>query len=166
MKMLPLLALAGMGLAQAAPSPITPAAAWHTRHDHGGRALIVDIRGASEVLREGIPLGSDVNVPYLRNKVGYTDRSLLENSGTPFNSSFLREVDEARAEAGLTFGNTVILVCRNGRLSRMAAELLEEHGYGDVRYVEGGFDGVGPSPGWKKAGLPWTRRIPAAWMRY
>src|SRR5512143_2925606 len=152
--------LAGLAClaAQAAPEPISPPAAWHLRHDHGGRALVVDIRGSAEVLRAGIPLGSDVNVPYLRNKLGATDTSMLASSGAPFNLHFLHQVDEALVEAGLNHGNTVILVCRNGALSRMASELLEEHGYVDVRYVEGGFEGAGGMPGWKRAGLPWTRR--------
>lgn len=170
MKTLALLAAACAIGANAAPTGITPQDAWHLRHDHGGHALIVDIRGLGEVLSEGATVGSDVNVPYLRSRVARSDAAILAGDTLPHNPHFLARMDEALAQARLRHTDPVILVCRTGELSRRAAELLEEHGYGDVRIVMGGFEGARapggtPLPGWKKAGLPWSRQLLGGWMR-
>jgi len=147
---------------------VTPLEAWRARHNIGGRALLVDIRGMAEVIRDGSPLGSDANVPYLRSRSGATDSALLRSGHPPFNPQFLQRLDDVLAESGLKHDDPVVLICRSGTLSRIAAQLLIEHGYSDVRIVAGGFVGASdqaPQSGWKRSGLPWTRDFQAGWMR-
>ena len=147
---------------------VTPLEAWRARHDIGGRALLVDIRGMAEVIRDGSPLGSDANIPYLRSRTGATDAALLRSSQPPFNPHFAQRMDEVLAQSALKHDDPVVLICRSGALSRIAAQLLIEHGYSDVRIVAGGFMGasdLAPQSGWKTSGLPWTRDFQAGWMR-
>ena len=160
-----------VGLPQRSAAPValemTPLDAWRARHNIGARALLIDIRGVTEVVRDGSPLGSDANIPYLRGPGGVSDATLLRTE-SPFNHQFLQRMDEVLMEAGLKHGDPVILVCRTGELSRIAAPLLLEHGYRDVRIVTGGFAGATASvehSGWKRAGLPWTRDLQPGWMR-
>jgi rhodanese-related sulfurtransferase len=146
---------------------ITARDAWRLRHDRGARALLVDIRGIGEVIHHGMPLGSDANVPYLRTLSAFPDPGTIRSAGAPFNPNFLRHVDAARIAAGLRYQDPLVLLCRTGALSRYAAELLIEYGYTDVRIVSGGFDGAGGAdgPGWKRAGLPWSREVQDGWVR-
>jgi len=54
----------------------------------------------------------------------------------------LSEVDKARP---------VLLYCRTGHRSAYALEILEDHGYTDVKHIRGGI------MAWRSAGLPMTR---------
>ena len=51
----------------------------------------------------------------------------------------------------------------SGELSRMAVELLREHGYEHAYAVAGGFDGA--ADGWKQAGMPWSERAEPGWIQ-
>jgi len=69
----------------------------------------------------------------------------------------------AVARASVSSETPVIIGCRSGPRAEMAANLLAESGYADVRWVLGGFLGmVDPmgnvlAPGWRHLGLPESR---------
>lgn len=87
--------------------------------------VILDVREPNEYLAGHIP--GAVNIP----------RGVLE-----FNvSGYLQERDQP---------GMVYLYCRSGGRGALAADTMQELGYGEVCSVEGGFEA------WKNAGLPVT----------
>ena len=60
----------------------------------------------------------------------------------------------------------VIVMCRTGRRSAIAASLLGEVGFTQVYSVIDGYEGDGPGmKGWKGAGLPWRQAAAPARSR-
>jgi rhodanese-related sulfurtransferase len=61
------------------------------------------------------------------------------------------QVADRLVELAPLHGKTVVLYCRSGRRSGIAAKLLRDAGFGDVRLLEGDF------PGWEAAKYPVER---------
>ena len=91
-------------------------------------ALLVDLREADEIAREGTISGA-VHVP----------RGLLEFVADPTSPAHRAEFLPARR---------VILYCASGGRSALAAAMLQELGYGRVAHLDGGFKA------WKDQGRP------------
>ncbi|HET7678110.1 MAG TPA: rhodanese-like domain-containing protein [Candidatus Limnocylindrales bacterium] len=87
--------------------------------DESARPLLVDVREPDEFAAQRIP--GAVHVPLSSLQQDYTT---------------------------LPQGRPLILQCASGRRSFVAAQFLQQRGYGDVSNLEGGIDG------WRKAGLP------------
>ncbi|MEO5691496.1 MAG: rhodanese-like domain-containing protein [Usitatibacter sp.] len=123
-----------------APAPAGPnvtvvdgADAWRMANDLGERALIVDVRE-----RPGDRprvFGVDAHVPLL---------TASEKTAASFNLEFLRAVDAALAAKGLDHEDPVFLLCRDGSVSRLAAELMALHGYRQLVVFAGGAEGAAP----------------------
>ncbi|HEX2114968.1 MAG TPA: rhodanese-like domain-containing protein [Alphaproteobacteria bacterium] len=94
--------------------------------------LFIDLREASERRQQGSPRGS-ISIPY-----GFPD-------------SFVARVEAA---AGHDRAAAIVLICRAGTNSRMAADLLASRGFTNVTSVSDGFGGSSHGPGWKAWGLP------------
>lgn len=111
-----------------------------------GEAVLVDVRSNEE-----------------RTFVGYVPGSLhvAWATGTSLtrNPRFVREL-----EARVSKGDTVLLLCRSGKRSELAAEAAARAGFARVYNVLEGFEGEanearqrGSTDGWRFHGLPWLQ---------
>lgn len=117
-----------------------------------GRSLFVDVRTPPELAATGVATLVDANAPsWLFSAPGA--KPLL-------NPDFVAEIKRLLAAKGLTKDDAVIVMCKTGRRSAQAANLLALAGLSHVYTVIDGFegDGEGAGPamkGWKGNGLPW-----------
>ena len=93
----------------------------------GGEALLVDIGEADERAAHGSILGA-IHVP----------RGMLEFAADPTSAYFRTEFDPVRR---------TVLLCASGARSALAADALQNLGYADVAFLEGGFSA------WRAAGF-------------
>ncbi|CAG4891668.1 rhodanese-like domain-containing protein [Paraburkholderia saeva] len=111
-----------------------------------GEALLVDVRTAEE-----------------RKFVGYVPDSLhvAWATGTSLtrNPRFVRELEAKTGKDAV-----VLLLCRSGNRSALAAEAAAKAGFGQVFNVLEGFEGEldaaqrrGATNGWRFHGLPWVQ---------
>jgi len=123
---------------------ISPQDAWQLFQ--GGYAALVDVRSPEERKFVGQVPGT-LAVPWA--------------SGTSLsrNPRFTREL-----EAKVKKGDVVLLLCRSGKRSALAAEAAAKAGFSNVFNVAEGFEGEldqeqrrGHSGGWRFHGLPWTQ---------
>jgi rhodanese-related sulfurtransferase len=123
---------------------VTPQLAWELVQ--AGVAVLVDVRTAEE-----------------RKFVGHVPASLhvAWASGTSLtrNPRFVREL-----EAKVGKGASVLLLCRSGKRSALAAEAAAKAGFTRVFNVLEGFEGEldaqqqrGSTDGWRHHGLPWIQ---------
>ena len=119
----------------------------------GGHSLFVDVRMPEELASSGVATTVDANVPLF----------LLSGSDSKPrpNPDFVAQVESRLAAKGLTKDDAVVVMCRTGRRSALAASLLAKFGFSHVYSVVDGFEGDEPGAGWKSKGLPW-RPIVAA----
>jgi rhodanese-related sulfurtransferase len=117
-----------------------------------GRSLFVDVRTPPELAASGVATLVDANAPSW----------LLSAPGAKpeLNPDFVAEIERLLAAKGLTKDDAVIVMCKTGRRSAQAANLLALAGFSHVYSVIDGFegDGEGAGPamkGWKGNGLPW-----------
>ncbi len=127
---------------------ITPQLAWQLVSD--GAATLVDVRSAEELAFVGRVPGA-IHVPWA------TGTSLTRNP------RFVREL-EAQANKLGGKGSTLVLLCRSGKRSALAAEAATKAGLVNVFNVNEGFEGEldaqnhrGTADGWRHRGLPWTQ---------
>ena len=113
----------------------------------GGHSLFVDVRTPEELASSGVATPVDANVPLLLLSKG--DGKLQPNP------DFVAEVTSRLAAKGLTKQDAVVVMCRTGRRSALAASLLAGFGFSHVYSVVDGFEGDAPGAGWKTKGLPW-----------
>jgi len=127
---------------------VSPPVAWELVK--GGRALLVDVRSAEE-----------------RKFVGHVPDSLhvAWATGTALtrNPRFVRELEAKLAKDGGKEA-VVLLLCRSGKRSILAAEAAAAAGFRHVFNVLEGFEGEidvrqqrGGSDGWRFHGLPWVQ---------
>jgi len=129
------------------------------------KALFLDVRTPSELNYLGVVTVMDANVP-----TDTMDGSAWDDKKHRYmrkhNENFVADVD-ARLEAkGLTKADTVIVMCRSGKRSAKAVDVLAKNGYTKVYTVVDGFEGDKAKEGenkgkrvvngWKNSGLPWT----------
>jgi len=111
--------LLAASMAMAAPPPVTPQQVHELQVKKDPSLLVIDVRSAEEYAAGHVP--GAVNIPY--DQV----------------ASRLSEIPKDKE---------VVLYCRSGRRSGLAAETLEANGYKDLQLLQGDM------PGWEKAGLP------------
>ncbi len=123
---------------------IAPADAWALVE--AGRAVIVDVRTIEERRFVGHVPGS-LHAPWA------TGVALVRNPG------FLRELE---AQAGKD--DVVLLLCRSGKRSAIAAEAATRIGFTAAFNVAEGFEGEldatgqrGNTGGWRRRGLKWVQ---------
>jgi rhodanese-related sulfurtransferase len=123
---------------------VAPQAAWQLVST--GQAVLVDVRSAEE-----------------RTFVGYVPDSIhvAWATGTSLtrNPRFVREL-----ESKVGKDKTVLLLCRSGKRSALAAEAARKAGFSEVFNVLEGFEGEidaqqrrGTHDGWRFHGLPWVQ---------
>ena len=119
------------------------------------RAVLVDTRSNMEFLFIGHPLGA-INIPWIDEP----DWKINPNFATEVRKVLLGGLSRIEAVGS----SPVVLICRSGKRSLEAGELLIKEGFTDVYNVLEGFEGeldeqhhrstVG---GWRHAGLPWEQ---------
>ena len=123
---------------------VPPQEAW--RLVRSGTAVLVDVRSAEERKFVG-------HVPGVLHVAWATGTSLTRNP------RFEREL-----EAKVGKDKTILLLCRSGKRSALAAEALTKVGFGNAFNVLEGFEGDlnerqqrGALGGWRLRGLPWVQ---------
>lgn len=115
------------------------------------KALIIDVRTPEELAFVGYVSGV-LNVPWA--------------TGTAFtkNPRFIRELEAKVAQAEWKKEDPILLLCRSGQRSALAASLATTKGFSQVFNIEGGFEGElnaqeqrGEHNGWRKNKLPWKQ---------
>ena len=133
---------------------LTPKQAWQLLQDDP-RAVLIDIRSTMEYLFVGHPVGA-VHVPW------------IDEPDWVVNPDFVKDVRKVLLggvvcdeESGCA---PVILICRSGKRSREAGEVLVEAGVRNAYHVDEGFEGEldehhhrSTLGGWRYHGLPWEQ---------
>jgi rhodanese-related sulfurtransferase len=154
---------------------MTAAQAYKYTMDNMDKTLFVDIRTPSELNYLGATTVMDAHVPMVfmdtrtwnSKKHRYTRRK---------NETFVADIGKALAKKGLTKNDTVILICRSGKRTATAANLLAKNGYTKVYTIVDGYEGGKAKKGknkgkrvvngWKNSGLPWTYSLDGDLMYY
>jgi len=123
---------------------VTPGTAWELFS--AGQAVLVDVRSIEERTFVGY-VPSSIHVPWA------TGTSLTRNP------RFVREL-----ESKVGKDKKILLLCRSGKRSALAAEAARKAGFTDVHNVLEGFEGEindqqhrGNADGWRFHGLPWVQ---------
>ncbi|NOR39718.1 MAG: rhodanese-like domain-containing protein [Gammaproteobacteria bacterium] len=135
-------------------SPLESPQAWELVNNNQ-RVVMIDVRSSMEFLFVGHPRGS-VHVPW------------IDAPEWTVNPDFVTEVRKVML-GGIGMGEhggdaPVVLICRSGKRSLEAGNLLIKNGFTEVYNVTDGFEGeldqdhhrstVG---GWRYHGLPWEQ---------
>jgi rhodanese-related sulfurtransferase len=116
------------------------------------RALFIDVRSHMEYLFVGHPRGA-IHIPW------------IDEPEWTINPHFLRDVRQL-VLGGAVRGEDVpvVLICRSGKRSREAGELLVQNGFQRVYNIRDGFEGPlddehhrSTQGGWRFEGLPWEQ---------
>jgi rhodanese-related sulfurtransferase len=119
------------------------------------RAYLVDIRSSMEYLFIGHPL-SAINIPW------------IDEPEWKVNPHFATEVRKLLLGGAIEHGEIhsapILLICRSGKRSVEAGELLIREGFMNVYNVDEGFEGEldekhhrSTLGGWRYHGLPWEQ---------
>jgi len=133
---------------------INPRQAWEMLQENP-KSLLVDVRSHMEFLFIGHPVGA-INVPW------------IDEPDWNINPNFTREIKQLMLGglAHSTEGESVpvLLICRSGKRSREAGELLMREGVSKVFNIAEGFEGElddhhhrSTMGGWRFEGLPWEQ---------
>jgi rhodanese-related sulfurtransferase len=127
------------------PGGVTPDQAWSLVQQ--GKAVLVDVRTAEERKFVGMPPRT-VHVPWA------TGMAMVSNP------HFVRDL-EAKVKKT---ADVVLLLCRSGKRSALAAQKAADAGFTRVYNVLEGFEGDldddsrrGTFEGWRFRGLPWVQ---------
>jgi rhodanese-related sulfurtransferase len=119
------------------------------------RAVLVDIRSTMEYLFVGHPVGA-VHIAW------------IDEPDWDINPHFVAEIRKlmlgGAAGSGEGEGAPVILICRSGKRSKEAGQLLLESGFQNVYHIDEGFEGDRDDQhhrstlgGWRFHSLPWEQ---------
>ncbi len=127
--------------------------AWQLRQDEP-KALLIDVRSQMEFLFIGHPVGA-IHIPW------------IDEPDWTINPHFTPEVRKL-VLGGLDHKSgqnvPILLICRSGKRSLEAGELLIQEGFHQVYNVADGFEGElddqhhrSTLAGWRFEGLPWEQ---------
>jgi rhodanese-related sulfurtransferase len=186
-----LLTLSGSVLADAAPADdwstlsekkqtklglyVTAEQAYKMTMDNMDKTLFLDIRTPSELNYLGAPTVMDAHVPKVfMDTTEWNDKKHRYKRSE--NKNFVADVDAQLKKKGLTKSDTVILMCRSGKRSATAVNVLADAGYTRVFSVVDGYEGDKAKEGdhkgqrtvngWKNSGLPWTYSLDRDYMYF
>lgn len=119
------------------------------------RAVLIDVRSSMEFLFVGHPKGA-IHVPW------------IDEPDWKINPHFAAQVRQVVlggiSAHGGGHGAPVVLICRSGKRSLEAGELLVKEGFSDVYHITEGFEGDldeqhhrSTLGGWRQHGLPWEQ---------
>ncbi len=127
--------------------------AWEILQDNP-RAVLIDVRSSMEFLFVGHPKGA-IHIPW------------IDEPDWTINTQFVPQVRQVML-GGLSCHvkdcAPVVLICRSGKRSAEAGELLLQQGFEDVYNVDEGFEGEldddhhrSTLGGWRFHNLPWEQ---------
>ena len=133
---------------------LTPKQAWQIIQDDP-RTILIDIRSSMEFLFVGHPRGA-VHIPW------------IDEPDWVINPHFATEIRKlvlggmvCDAEEGCA---PIILICRSGKRSKEAGDLLINEGFKNVFHIDEGFEGElddkhhrSSLGGWRFHNLPWEQ---------
>ena len=134
------------------------------------KVLFLDVRTREEVNFLGMPTVADANIPYMEIDPMYSWNDKSQSFKLLPNSEFVSLVAERLKAKAMSKNSPIILMCRSGDRSALAANLLAKDGYTRVYSIVDGFEGdmskqgLRSVNGWKNAGLPWTYKLAKAKM--
>lgn len=119
------------------------------------RAMLVDVRSSMEFLFVGHPTGA-INIPW------------IDEPDWVVNPDFVTEIRRLLLGGAIEHGEVhsapIILICRSGKRTLEAGELLVKEGFTAVYNVDEGFEGEldehhhrSSIGGWRFHGLPWEQ---------
>lgn len=132
---------------------LTPKQAWQLQQDEP-KALLIDVRSEMEFLFIGHPVGA-INIAW------------IDEPDWKINPHFAAEVRKL-VLGGLDHQSgqnvPILLICRSGKRSLEAGELLLKEGFHQVYNIDEGFEGElddkhqrSTLGGWRFEGLPWEQ---------
>lgn len=125
------------------------------------QVVLIDIRSQPEVAFVGQPEAAAIHVPYRTVAVPLQWKADSTGLKTQRNPSFVEEVKDALALLDWPTDSTLLLLCRSGKLSAIAADALLAAGLPHVVTIVDGFEGdmsaVGRRDvnGWKNTVAAW-----------
>lgn len=132
---------------------LNPEEAWALCHENS-RALLIDVRASMEYLFVGHPVGA-VHVPWIDEPDWIVNPHFVTD---------IRKLILGGVVGGDDSSVPIILICRSGKRSREAGQLLIDAGIFNVYNVEEGFEGElddkhhrSTLGGWRYHGLPWEQ---------
>lgn len=140
---------------------ISAAEAQRIRRAYPGEVVLIDIRSRVETAYVGQPDLVDFHVPYLEPALPLPRNDASNRLRLQRNPTFVDEIKAALERLDGPAEPTILLLCRSGRRSAVAADVLAAAGLKRVYTVVDGFEGdVGATGrrdvnGWKNAGGPW-----------
>jgi len=141
-------------MAEAEPEEITATQAWEMTQQEA-RALFIDVRSHMEFLFIGHPVGA-VNIPWIDEP----DWIINPRFAAEVRQLVLGGISREQRDHDVP----VLLICRSGKRSFDAGELLLQSGFHDVFNIQDGFEGElddhhhrSTLGGWRFAGLPWEQ---------
>ena len=133
---------------------ISPQEAWNIIQKEP-RAVMIDVRSDMEFLFVGHPVGA-IHIPW----IDYPDWRLNPDFVTEVRKLILGGICHEEPNAGVP----ILLICRSGKRSLEAGNLLLKEGFCDVYNVAEGFEGDldeehhrSTRGGWRYHGLPWEQ---------
>ena len=133
---------------------LLPQEAWQLIQDEP-RSIMIDVRSDMEFLFVGHPVGA-IHIPW----IDYPDWNLNPNFVTEIRKLVLGGICHEVVESSAP----ILLICRSGKRSLEAGNLLIKEGFCDVYNIAEGFEGDldehhhrGTTGGWRFAGLPWEQ---------
>ena len=133
---------------------ISPQEAWQVMQKEP-RAVMIDVRSDMEFLFVGHPVGA-IHIPW----IDYPDWRLNPDFVTEVRKLVLGGVCYEKPNSGVP----ILLICRSGKRSLEAGNLLVKEGFCDVYNVAEGFEGEldekhhrSTQGGWRFHGLPWEQ---------
>ena len=154
---------------------LTAEQAYKKTMDNMDKTLFVDIRTPSELNYLGAASVMDAHVPTVfMDTTGWNDKKHRYNRAT--NKNFVADIGKALKKKGLSKNDTIILMCRSGKRSVTATNILADNGYTKVYTVVDGYEGgkvkkgknkgKRMKDGWKNSGLPWTYSLDRDYMYF
>jgi len=132
---------------------------------HMEKSLFLDLRTPSELNYLGAATVMDAHVPTVFMDISaWNDKKHRYKRAK--NNNFVNDVMASLKQKNLTKNDTVILMCRSGKRSAKAVNVLAANGFTKVYTVVDGYEGDKAKKGenkgkrtvngWKNSGLPWT----------
>jgi rhodanese-related sulfurtransferase len=144
---------------------MTTEQAYRHTMDNMDKTLFLDIRTPSELNYLGAATVMDAHVPFVfMDTTGWNDKKHRYLRAD--NKNFVADVEAQLKKKGLSKDDTVILMCRSGKRSATAVNMLADAGFTNTYSVVDGYEGDKAKEGenkgkrtvngWKNSGLPWT----------
>lgn len=139
---------------QTSVKTLSPTQAWQMVQEDP-RALLVDVRSHMEFLFIGHPSGA-INIPWIDEP----EWIINPHFAAEVRKLLLGGLEHERGGHNVP----VLLICRSGKRSLEAGELLLKEGFHDVYNISDGFEGElddhhhrSTLGGWRFEGLPWEQ---------